>query len=50
MSIGINLLISLIKKSANLLGSEFDTEILEMHHRHKKDAFWHSSSTRPSCC
>lgn len=38
MSIGINLLISLIKKSANLLGNEFDTEILEMHHRHKKDA------------
>jgi len=38
MSIGINLLISLIKQSCKVLDSEFDTEIVEMHHRYKKDA------------
>jgi 4-hydroxy-tetrahydrodipicolinate reductase len=38
MSIGINLLISLINKSCNILGNDFDTEIIEMHHRNKKDS------------
>lgn len=39
MSLGINLLASLVEKAARALDSdEFDVEILEMHHRHKVDA------------
>ena len=38
MSIGINLLNILIKHSCNILGEDFDTEILEMHHKFKKDS------------
>ncbi|HEY7747744.1 MAG TPA: 4-hydroxy-tetrahydrodipicolinate reductase [Aestuariivirgaceae bacterium] len=38
MSLGVNLLASLVKKAAEALGEEFDIEILEMHHRQKVDA------------
>lgn len=38
MSLGINLLIELAKKAANVLGDSFDIEILEMHHNQKIDA------------
>jgi 4-hydroxy-tetrahydrodipicolinate reductase len=37
-SLGVNVLAVLAKKLAGALGSEFDVEILEMHHRHKVDA------------
>lgn len=38
MSLGINLLISLSKKAAQLLGEDFDIEIIEKHHNQKIDA------------
>ena len=38
MSIGVNLLCSLAKKAANILGSDFDIEIIEKHHNQKIDA------------
>lgn len=38
MSLGVNLLLSLVEKTASLLGDEFDIEIFEAHHRHKIDA------------
>ena len=38
MSIGINLLANLAKKAVNVLGSEFDIEIVEQHHNQKIDA------------
>jgi 4-hydroxy-tetrahydrodipicolinate reductase len=37
-SIGINLLISLAKKATQILGSDFDVEIIEQHHNQKIDA------------
>lgn len=38
MSLGINLLIELVKKAENVLGSDFDIEIVEKHHNQKIDA------------
>lgn len=38
MSIGMNLLFSLSGKVAAMLGDEYDIEIIEQHHRFKKDA------------
>jgi 4-hydroxy-tetrahydrodipicolinate reductase len=38
MSLGVNLLASLVEKAAQTLGPEFDIEIVEMHHRMKVDA------------
>jgi 4-hydroxy-tetrahydrodipicolinate reductase len=38
MSMGVNLLAALTERVAATLGPEFDIEILEMHHRHKRDA------------
>ena len=37
-SLGINLLIGLVRKAAAMLGPGYDIEVVEMHHRHKKDA------------
>ena len=37
-SLGVNLLLELVKKSATILGADYDIEVVEMHHRHKKDA------------
>lgn len=38
MSMGINLLLELSKKAANILGTDFDIEIIEQHHNQKIDA------------
>lgn len=38
MSLGVNLLIDLVKKAARLLESNFDIEIIEKHHNQKLDA------------
>jgi 4-hydroxy-tetrahydrodipicolinate reductase len=38
MSVGMNVLFSLVGKLALTLGDEYDTEIIEQHHRFKKDA------------
>lgn len=38
MSLGVNLLIDLVKKAAKLLESNFDIEIVEKHHNQKLDA------------
>lgn len=37
-SLGISLLASLVRRAAQALGPEWDIEIVEMHHRHKRDA------------
>ena len=37
-SLGVNLLLNLVKTAAKTLGPEYDVEVVEMHHRHKKDA------------
>jgi 4-hydroxy-tetrahydrodipicolinate reductase len=37
-SLGVNLLISLVGKAAKMLGDDYDVEIVEAHHRFKKDA------------
>ena len=37
-SLGINLLRDLVEQATARLGSDWDIEILEMHHRHKVDA------------
>ncbi len=37
-SLGVNLLIDLVRQAAATLGPGYDIEITEMHHRHKKDA------------
>ena len=38
MSVGMNVLFSLVGKVASMLGEEYDIEIIEQHHRFKKDA------------
>ena len=38
MSIGINLMSELLKKSASVLGDKYDVEIIEKHHNQKLDA------------
>lgn len=38
MSLGINLLVELSKKAAEILGEDFDVEIVEAHHNQKLDA------------
>ena len=37
-SLGVNLLLELVRKAASVLGPDYDIEVTEMHHRHKKDA------------
>jgi 4-hydroxy-tetrahydrodipicolinate reductase len=37
-SVGVNALFALARKAAQLLGNEFEIEIVEAHHRMKKDA------------
>jgi len=38
MSVGMNVLFSLVGKVATMLGEDYDIEIIEQHHRFKKDA------------
>jgi 4-hydroxy-tetrahydrodipicolinate reductase len=37
-SLGVNLLVKLVKEAAEVLGEKFDVEIIEKHHNQKKDA------------
>ncbi len=37
-STGVNTLFWLTRKATEILGPDFDLEVIEMHHRHKKDA------------
>lgn len=37
-SVGVNLLYALTRRAARVLGADYDTEVVEMHHRFKKDA------------
>jgi 4-hydroxy-tetrahydrodipicolinate reductase len=38
MSVGMNVLFALVGKAAAMLGPEYDVEIVEQHHRFKKDS------------
>ncbi|NIP54837.1 MAG: 4-hydroxy-tetrahydrodipicolinate reductase [Phycisphaerae bacterium] len=38
MSVGVNVMFEMSKKLTELLGADFDIEILEAHHRNKKDS------------
>jgi 4-hydroxy-tetrahydrodipicolinate reductase len=38
MSVGVTVLLRLVEQAAQLLGMDYDVEIVEMHHRHKIDA------------
>lgn len=37
-SVGVNLLFALTRHATRVLGADYDTEVVEMHHRFKKDA------------
>jgi 4-hydroxy-tetrahydrodipicolinate reductase len=37
-SVGVNLLFALTRRAASVLGTDYDAEVVEMHHRFKKDA------------
>jgi 4-hydroxy-tetrahydrodipicolinate reductase len=38
MSLGVNILLALVEKTAAMLDPSYDIEVMEMHHRHKIDA------------
>ena len=38
MSLGVNVLFGLLAQAARALGNDYDVEIVELHHRQKKDA------------
>lgn len=38
MSVGVNVALNLLRTAASVLGDDYDVEIIETHHRHKKDA------------
>lgn len=38
MSVGVNVLLDLLSQAAKILGDDYDVEIIEAHHRFKKDA------------
>lgn len=37
-SVGVNLLFALTRRASQVLGADYDAEVVEMHHRFKKDA------------
>jgi 4-hydroxy-tetrahydrodipicolinate reductase len=37
-SVGVNLLFALTRRASAILGSDYDAEVIEMHHRFKKDS------------
>lgn len=37
-SVGVNVMALLLSQASKLLGSDFDAELFEIHHKHKKDA------------
>ncbi|HSG06639.1 MAG TPA: 4-hydroxy-tetrahydrodipicolinate reductase, partial [Nitrospiria bacterium] len=38
MSVGVNLVLRLLAEAAKVTRDDYDVEIMEIHHRHKKDA------------
>ncbi len=38
MSVGVNVLFELVRQAARALGTGYDVEIVEVHHKHKRDA------------
>ncbi len=38
MSVGVNVLFELVRQAALTLGAGYDVEIVELHHKHKRDA------------
>jgi 4-hydroxy-tetrahydrodipicolinate reductase len=38
MSVGVNVLFDLVRQAARALGQDYDVEIVEIHHKHKRDA------------
>jgi 4-hydroxy-tetrahydrodipicolinate reductase len=38
MSVGVNVLFDLVRQAAHVLGDAYDVEIVEIHHRRKRDA------------
>jgi len=38
MSMGVNVLLDLVTRAARTLGLDYDAEVIELHHRHKRDA------------
>jgi len=38
MSVGVNVLLELLPKLTEKLGAQYDTEVMEIHHKFKKDA------------
>ncbi len=38
MSVGVNALFKLVREATQILGTDYDVEIIEMHHNQKKDA------------
>jgi 4-hydroxy-tetrahydrodipicolinate reductase len=38
MSVGVNALFALVRRAARILGDAYDVEVVEMHHKKKKDA------------
>lgn len=51
LSVGVNVLRELVRQAAAKLGADFDVEIFEAHHRHKRDApsgtaYWLGESVR----
>jgi len=45
-SVGVNLLFALTRRAASILGSEYDAEVMEMHHRFKRTP---PVAPRPGC-
>ena len=37
-SVGVNLMFALTRRASSVLGADYDAEVVEMHHRFKKDA------------
>jgi 4-hydroxy-tetrahydrodipicolinate reductase len=38
MSVGVNVVFELVRQAAQVLGDGYDVEVLELHHKHKRDA------------
>jgi len=38
MSVGVNVLFELVRQAARALGAAYDIEVVELHHKHKRDA------------
>lgn len=37
-SVGVNVMLELVREAATMLGADFDVEMVEVHHRYKQDA------------